>query len=208
MHLISRDMIIYSPLAPLKHALPGFICIVFIIGAWFIPSEALCLDLLDLEPGMTRSEVERMLWWKSLRARDVREDSIILSLQLIPVIPEQQRTILKFDNERRLFSVNLQIFPAHNSSGEDIISLFQNAREWLIGRLGPPEWERREGSAPPDEILDALKSGAMVRVLQWENSFIIRFGIPQRVSGKILVEVLVAPLMFPKGSKFWGGRLY
>jgi hypothetical protein len=201
-------MIIYGPLARLKYVRLGFIHLLFILGTWLIPSEALCLDLLDLKPGMNRSEVERLLWWESLKAQDVREDSIILDLQLIPVIPEQQRTMLKFDHERRLFSVNLQIFPAYKSSGEDIISLFKNTREWLISRLGPPEWERREGSATSEEILDALKSGAMVRVLQWENSFIIRFGIPQRVSGKILVEVLMAPLMFPKGSKFWGGRLY
>jgi hypothetical protein len=208
MLLLSIKMTIYDFLARLRYVLPGFICLFFILVTWFIPSEALCLDLLDLKPGMTRGEIERILWWQSLKARNVREDLIILDLQFIPVIPEQQRTIMKFDDEKRLFSVNLQIFPAYNSSGEEVMNLYQTAREWLISRLGSPRWERREGSAPPEEILEALRSGAMVRALQWENSFIIRFGIPQRVSGKILVVILMAPLMFPKGSKFWGGRLY
>jgi hypothetical protein len=88
------------------------------------------------------------------------------------------------------------------------MTLYNTVRDWMISRLGAPAWQRVEGTAVPEELLEALSRGKVFRLLQWENTYAIRLGIPRRASGDVLIEIMIATTMLPKGSKFWGGRRF
>jgi len=157
---------------------------------------------------MSREEVEDMLRWKSIKATVFGKDALLLTIQVVPDVFEQQRSLIEFDSKGFLSFVNIRIIPETGSSGEDVMLLYNNVREWMINELGPPAWERREGYAVPEDLLQAFSRGKVVRFLQWEKTYAIRFGIPQRANGEVMVEILIAPKMLPRGSKFWGGRRF
>ncbi len=174
----------------------------------FIPAAGECLDLLSLEPGMSRESVEEMLRWESVRSTGYGKNALLLTIPVVPEIIERQRSLLEFDSRGVLSSVDIQIIPERDSSGPHIMSLYDTVSDWMISRLGPPAWQRIEGTAVPEKLLMALSRGKVYRLLQWENSYAIRFGIPRRASGDVLIEIMIAPRMLPKGSKFWGGRRF
>ena len=173
-----------------------------------IPAAGECLDLLSLEPGMSRESVEEMLRWESVRSTGYGKDALLLTIPVVPGITERQRCLLEFDSRGVLSSVDIQIIPERDSSGTHVMSLYDTVRDWMISRLGTPAWQRIEGTAVPEELLMALSRGKVYRLLQWEKTYAIRFGIPRRASGNVLIEILIAPSMLPKGSKFWGGRRF
>ncbi len=173
-----------------------------------IPAAGECFDILSLEPGMSREAVEEMLHEESIRSTGYGKDALLLTIPVVPDIIERQRSLLEFDSKGLLSLVDIQIIPERKSSGQHIISLYDTVRDWMISRLGPPAWQRIEGRAVPEELLMALSRGKVYRLLQWENSYAIRLGIPRRASGDVLIEIMIAPRMLPKGSKFWGRKRF
>ncbi len=174
----------------------------------FIPAAGECFDILSLEPGMPREEVEEMLSEESVQSTGYGKNALLLTMPVVPNIIERQRSLLEFDSKGLLSSVDIQIIPEMDSSGPHIISLYDTVRDWMISRLGPPAWQRIEGRAVPKELLEAISRGKVYRLLQWENSYAIRLGIPRRASGDVLIEIMIAPRMLPKGSKFWGRKRF
>ena len=185
-----------------------FILILLFLCISLFPAAGECLDILSLEPGMSRESVKEMLRWESVRLTGYGKDALLLTIPVVPGIIERQRCLLEFDSRGVLSSVDIQIIPERDSSGTHVMSLYDTVRDWMISRLGTPAWQRIEGRAVPEELLEALSKGKVYRLLQWENSYAIRLGIPRRASGDVLIEILIAPRMLPKGSKFWGGRRF
>ena len=173
-----------------------------------IPATGESLDILSLEPGMSREAVEHMLRDESIRSTGFGKIALLLTIPVVPDIIERQRSLLEFNSKGDLSSVDIQIIPGRDSSGMQVMSLYDTVRDWMISRLGTPAWQRIEGTAVPEELLLALSKGKVYRLLQWENSYAIRLGIPRRASGDVLIEILIAPQMLPRGSKFWGGRRF
>jgi len=173
-----------------------------------IPAAGECLDILSLEPGMSREAVEEMLREESIRSTGYGKDALLLTIPVVPGIIERQRSLLEFDSKGLLSSVDIQIIPERDSTGLHVMSLYDTVRDWMISRLGTPAWQRIEGRAVPEELLEAISRGKVYRLLQWENTYAIRLGIPRRASGDVLIEILIAPRMLPKGSKFWGRKRF
>ena len=177
-----------------------YICLIPVIGE--------CLDILSLEPGISREAVEDMLREESIRSTGYGKNALLLTMPVVPNIIERQRSLLEFDSKGLLSLVDIQIIPEPESSGPHVISLYDTVRDWMISRLGPPAWQRIEGRAVPEKLLEAISRGKVYRHLQWENSYAIRLGIPRRASGDVLIEIMIAPRMLPKGSKFWGRKRF
>lgn len=185
--------------------------ITLLVLSWFIglpPTTVWSFDLLSLKPGMSRAAVEEVLRRESIRPTLYGSDALLLTIPVVPHIIERQRSLLEFDSRGVLSLVDIQIIPEHDSSGIHIMNLFDTVKDWITGRLGPPAWQRIEGSSNDEELREALSMGRVFRLLQWENSHTIRFGIPLRASGDLLFEIMIAKRMLPADSKYWGRRRF
>lgn len=174
-------------------------------GTLALAPPAVAVTLSDLAPGTGRAELERALAADgvSVSSRGARE--LVVEAAVIPGVFELQRTLLRFDAAGTLTTASVQVLPVPGSSGEDVLELYAEVRHELLRRLGPPAWTREEGAVgEPGLILMALTGGDLVRIVQWEGAFTTRMGIPQRVDGDVVVEVLLSEEALPRYRLDWG----
>lgn len=137
-----------------------------------------------------------------------RGDQLVArSVEVFPAIFDSQDLVLRSDAERRLGAVHVQIVPDEGATGSDVLRLFDGVRAELRSKFGAPAWERREGEARGEEILGALERGEVVRLSQWDTpAGAVRCGIPRRVDGRVIVEMMITKTPPPRGELFWGAE--
>jgi hypothetical protein len=129
------------------------------------------------------------------------------STAAIPRLFERQDLVLVEDIGGRLSAVHVHIIPEWSASGPEILRLFEDVRAHLIGRLGRPSWERREGQARGDGILEAFGNGELTHVTQWDSpGRSIRTGVPRRVDGRVLVEIRITRERQARNEMFWSAE--
>ncbi|HKI86210.1 MAG TPA: hypothetical protein VKA53_05660 [Thermoanaerobaculia bacterium] len=117
---------------------------------------------------------------------------------------ERQRGILRFDQENRLESIDVQIIPDEESDGREVLRLYAEIRSRLLRRLGSPSWEQAEGDPHRPDLLAALSNGEVTRYLEWDGTKSIRMGIPLRADGAVLIELEISARPSPREQLAWG----
>lgn len=165
------------------------------------------LDLFDIAPGSDRSEVEDLLRGAGLRYRTAEPSRIEVRANLLAEVFELQRAVFDFGADGRLDMVMIEITPAFDSTGIEILELYEEVASVLLRRLGRPARERSTGAVGSSaQILVGLSSGEVERMMEWETESHVRVGIPRRVDGRIAVVVGVSKHAFPPNDPFWGSR--
>jgi hypothetical protein len=184
-------------------ATAAMLALVLVISA----SPASGIDLFDLAPGSPRPQVEALLKDAGLRYRSLDASGFEVRASLLAGIFELQRGVFEFGEGGRLDTATVEITPAMNSDGLDILELYEEVATLLLRRLGSPTRERSTGTIQsPGQILVGLSTGEVQRMMEWETESFVRLGIPRRVDGRILVVVAVRGRAFPENDPFWGPR--
>ena len=170
-----------------------------------VPSPSSGLDLFDITPGIARSEVENLLQKAGLRYRSSESSKIEIRANLLSGIFELQRAVFDFGTDDRLDTATVEITPAFDSDGFEVLELYDEVTSSLLRRLGSPARERSTGTvSSAGRVLVGLSTGAVERMMEWEMEYFVRVGIPRRVDGRILVVVAVSGHAFPENDPFWG----
>ena len=173
----------------------------------FFASPAIGLDLFEITPGGSRSDIEELLEEAGLRYRSPEPHRIEVRANLLAGVFELQRAVFEFGMDERLDTLAVEITPAMNSDGVEVLELYDEVASLLLRRLGSPTRERSAGAVQsPGQILVGLGTGEVERMMEWESEFFVRVGIPRRVDGKIHVVVAVSGHAFPENDPFWGPR--
>lgn len=163
-------------------------------------------DLLALAPGTERAEVEAELKRSGLEALPRGKRGLAVEAPVFERVFAFQESYLAFDRQGRLEAVEIHVLPDRGSTGREVLQLYEEVKRELLGRLGPPAWERRQGYARGGEVLEALSRGDLNRYLQWETPHAIRAGIPWREDGEVMISILVTQRPLPRRQTFWGIR--
>jgi hypothetical protein len=173
----------------------------------FSASPAIGFDFFEITPGSTRDEVEDLLKDAGLRYRFPDPSRIEVRANVLSGVFELQRAIFEFGVDGRLDTATVEITPAMNSDGLEVLELYDEVASLLLRRLGRPTRECATGMIQsPGQILVGLGTGEVERLMEWETESFVRIGIPRRVDGKILVVVAVSNHAFPGNDLFWGPR--
>ena len=171
----------------------------------FFPSSSIGLDLFDIEPGSERSEVEGLLREAGFRHRPSTTSRIEVRGTLLEGVFELQRCFFDFGTDGRLNTATVEVTPALNSDGFDVLELYEEVTSMLLRRLGSPVRERSTGSLRSSgQILVGFSTGEVERMMEWESPHPVRAGIPRRVDGRILVVVVFSRHALPENDPFWG----
>jgi len=171
----------------------------------FSAPPAIGFDFFEITPGSSRSEVEDLLKEAGLRHRSPDPSRIEVRANVLAGVFELQRAIFEFGMDGRLDTATVEITPAMNSDGVEVLELYDEVASLLLRRLGRPTRERATGTIQdPGQILVGLSTGEVERMMEWETESFVRIGIPRRVDGKILVVVAVSSHAFPDNDPFWG----
>jgi len=157
--------------------------------------------VLDLEPGTSRPEVVRLLADAGLEGGDAGGELVVAGPVLAEVFAAQ-RALFRFDRDGALSSFSVQVRPDPGSDGREVLRLWDDVRHEFIRTLGPPAWERDE--VPPGDPLVALAARRLVKLVQWEDGRTVRLGIPHRIDGDVLVEILVTRDHLARTRLDWG----
>lgn len=88
-------------------------------------------------------------------------------------------------------------------TGDDLETLYQRVRDYLIQRYGTPDLSFDEGDLGPG-LADRIRSGDTRRITQWRTPFgALRFGIPRRLDGLIRLELVHAADLPPPTQPDW-----
>jgi hypothetical protein len=178
-----------------------------VVALVLLPAPASGLDLFDLAPGSDRSEVEELLHDAGFRYRTTERSRIEVRASLLADVFELQRCVFDFGSDGRLDTASIEISPALDSDGVEILELYEEVKSLLLRRLGSPTRERSLGTVGSSaQILVGLASGGVERMMEWESEFFVRVGIPRRVDGRIVVVVAASRHSFPETDPFWGPR--
>ena len=165
------------------------------------------VNILSWSPGDSFRKIKQEIRDARLRPIKYSARAFILVAPVLKDIYEAQRSLVEFDGKRRLTTLNVRVLPEPGSSGSDILRLYNDVKDSLIGKLGPPTWELQSGQAGrPEDILIALSNGDLLRSVQWEGSRNIRMGIPPRVDGEVAIEILITKHPIRRSTTFWGGK--
>jgi len=162
--------------------------------------------ILDLAPGMPRARVEQVLAEADLGGGKENDGEILLLAPVLPEVFAAQRALLRFDDGGSLRTVSIQIRPDRGADGRELLRLWDDVRHELIRALGAPAWERDE--VPPGDPLEALARRRLVKLVQWEDGHVVRLGIPYRVDGEVLIEVLITSEHLARTRLDWGSPLF
>lgn len=126
-----------------------------------------------------------------------RGRQFIATIAAIPGILEQQRVIVTADaTGTRIVAVHVQVIARRGATTRELLALYEDVRRRLVERFGSPEWEvRDDAGAEP------------VMTSQWPRSGdrpLMRAGIPRRLDGRAVVEVVVTGRSIPRTEMFWG----
>jgi hypothetical protein len=170
-----------------------------------VASPASGLDFFEFIPGSPRPEVEGRLREAGLRFRSPEPSRIEVRATLLPGVFELQRAVFDFGVDGRLHTATVEITPAFNSDGLDVLELYEEVASTLLRRLGNPARERSTGTIrDAGQILVGLSNGEVERMMEWEADHTVRAGIPRRVDGKVLVLVMVSSRELSENNPFWG----
>lgn len=181
----------------------GFASLVVLVLAGSAVARA---GILDLAPGTPRGRVEQVLAEAEIDGAKARDDEILLAAPVLPEVFATQRALLRFDDDRRLRTVAIQIHPDPGADGRELLRLWDDVRHELIRSLDAPAWERDE--VPPGDPLEALARRRLVKLVQWEDGHVVRLGIPYRVDGEVLIEVLITSEHLSRTRLDWGSPLF
>jgi hypothetical protein len=145
-------------------------------------------------PGMSLPAVREIL--TSHRAR-LRTDGQMSRLEtdrpLFREIFESQRARFLFDENERLSELRIEITPRRGAEAAEILALWRDGRASLLRRLGRPTREASPSLATADEVMMAISSGSAELLIEWhDEARTIRFGAPRRISGEIVLELLIS----------------
>jgi hypothetical protein len=149
------------------------------------------LDVLSLTPG-------------SVPTKKPERAVVRTNEPALPAIFERQTTTLRHDAVGKLQTVSVQFDPPAGSRGEDVLRVWRDIRGQLLKKLGPPEWERSEGSSQGGQLLERLSTGEIVRMMEWRRPHTLRAGIPRKVDGRVVVEIYITGERLPPSELFWG----
>ena len=195
-------------------------------GALSLGAAPRSVDVLAWSPGMPRADVEAQLATARLRPIRRGPSALLLEAPIFRNVFARQRALLEFDSEERLLGVTVHLEPSRDGAGEELLGLYEEMRELLLGRLGAPSWSREIGSLPPGQALRVLADGGLVRCLQWDERDdrdarsersqgagdagvtggvrIVRLGIPKTASSQRRVEIRLVGIALPTPDGFWG----
>jgi hypothetical protein len=155
------------------------------------PRPATGFDLRALAPGLSRAVVEERLAAAGVRALPGRPRELRVEGPLIPRVFARQSARLELDGDGLLLRAAVQIVPAPGSTGEDLLTLYDDVFAELLRALGRPAWDQRQGRSRRGDELWALASGELVRAAEWRLPHPLRLSIPRRGDGRMLVEVAI-----------------
>lgn len=86
----------------------------------------------------------------------------------------------------------------------DIMDAYDRVRRRLLEQLGNPTNSYERGAVGP-ALADEIRSGAFIRVLDWQTPHgLLRLGFPRRLDGRIRLEVQVAERFPREVEGMWG----
>lgn len=128
-----------------------------------------------------------------------RGRQFIAATPAIPEILEEQRVIVSANaTATRVSAVHVQFFAARGARTGDVLRLYDDVRRRLIEQFGAPEWELREDGDGEEPL----------RTIQWrrDDGSIARAGIPRRLDGRGVVEVVMTARSLSRRDVFWGAE--
>lgn len=167
------------------------------------------IEWLDWLPGMHRSQILQQLEAAGLHQDGQDREMLVFNYDVLPGVYAEQRAILLFTEDGELDKIYLQVLPFPNSTGNDVLRLYDEVRQQCIRLVGVPTWEIVEGNGSGPDLLRDLTWGRAVRMAQWEDrTRSMRMGIPERVDGKVLIELLVTREPLPRSDRMWGAPVF
>ncbi len=117
---------------------------------------------------------------------------------------ERQTLAIEEDNQNRIVRAGAVVRLEDFASSADIMDVYNRVRRRLLERLGNPTNSYERGAIGPT-LADDIRSGAFVRVLDWQTpNGMVRLGFPRRLDGRLRLEVQVAA-SFPRETEgLWG----
>jgi len=148
-------------------------------------------DPSELQPGTPMAEVFERLRAAGFGEPEQLDRQWIYRTPVFQQIFQAQRLIL-IERDGQLERAAVVIVPEETGDPDRFDQEFERIRRAMIGRWGTPSDTYDEGEYG-DDVWSAIRRGRAIRLTEWRRAgSLLRFGIPQRLDGQLLLELQVA----------------